>query len=48
MHGCKDTENIELRIDEQRAIELELISGSLFGDYIDWVDRFSKYGKVAF
>ena len=32
-------------VDNQDATKLPLIGGSLFGEYFDWVERFSKYGE---
>ena len=45
MDDCDGTENIELKIDGKKANELDLTSGSLFGDYFDWIQRFSRYGE---
>ena len=32
-------------INNKDVTKLPLIGGSLFGEYFDWVERFSKYGK---
>lgn len=45
MDGCNGTENVSLNIDGTKANELDLSSGSLFGDYFEWLEKFSKYGK---
>tara|TARA_R110000764_G_scaffold232047_1_gene324026 strand:- start:55 stop:894 length:840 start_codon:yes stop_codon:yes gene_type:complete len=45
MDDCDGTENVELKIDGKKANELDLTSGSLFGDYFDWIQRFSRYGE---
>ena len=48
MDECVGTEKVELKIDGKKANELNLTSGSLFGDYFDWIQRFSKYGGFQY
>lgn len=48
MDECNGKEKIKLTIEGENATELELLSGSLFGEYLLWTDKFSKYGGVTF
>jgi len=48
MDGCADTEKIDLTIEGQRATDLDLLSGTLFGEYLLWTEKFSKYGEVEY
>lgn len=48
MDECKGTEKVELRIDGKKTYELDLTSGSLFGDYFDWIQRFSNHDEFQY
>ncbi|WP_258100195.1 hypothetical protein [Marinoscillum pacificum] len=45
---CDGTEKIDLRIEGQKVTELDLLSGSLFGEYLLWVEKFSNFGEAEF
>lgn len=48
MDECVGKEKIKLTIDGQKSTSLDLLSGTLFGEYLLWVDKFSKYGEVKY
>lgn len=48
MDECNGKERIKLMIEDKRATDLILLSGSLFGEYLLWTEKFSKHGEVKF